>query len=97
MIEMFQALPSEPKVYVCLPVPAFPERWGIRDTVIAKEVIPAARQVAKETGAAIIDLYTPLVGKGEHFPDKIHPNKDGAEVIAETVADAIGVKAVSGS
>lgn len=89
MIAEFEALPSKPKIFICLPVPAFPERWGIRDTVITKEVLPATKEIAKATGATLIDLNTPLQGKAEHFPDKIHPNKNGATVIAKTVAKAL--------
>lgn len=91
MIAEFKALPSKPKIFICLPVPAFPERWGIRDSVIAKEVLPATKEIAKATGATLIDLNSPLQGKAEHFPDKIHPNKNGAKVIAETVAKALQV------
>ncbi len=89
MIAEFRTLPSKPKIYVCLPVPAFAVRWGISDTVINKDVLPATRNLAKATGATLIDLNVALQGKEEHFPDKIHPNQAGAEIIAQTVAGAI--------
>ena len=89
MIERFGALDTKPRIWVCLPVPAFPERWGIRDTVIKGEVIPIVRQVAEETGAQVIDLYTPLEGKPEMFPDKIHPNAAGAGVMAREIYRAL--------
>ncbi|MFT4546829.1 MAG: acyl-CoA thioesterase-1, partial [Verrucomicrobiales bacterium] len=69
--------------------PVFPERWGIRDSVIKDELIPIIRDVAKQEDCAIIDLYQALDGKKEFFPDKVHPNKDGATVIAKTVAAAL--------
>jgi lysophospholipase L1-like esterase len=56
MIAEFKALPSKPRIYVCLPVPAFPERWGIKDSVITEEIIPATRKIAEATGASLIDL-----------------------------------------
>jgi hypothetical protein len=36
--------------------------------------------------APVIDLYTPLLGYASLFPDGIHPNAQGAGIIAQTVA-----------
>ena len=80
-------------IWICKPVPAYPERWGIRDTVIKEEVLPLAAQVAKETGVQVIDLYAPLSGKPKLFPDKIHPNAAGAGMIAGEVCKALTGKA----
>ena len=85
MIARFSELSSKPRVYVCLPVPAYADRWGIRDSVIKGELIPILRRVAKDKGAGVIDLYAALSGKEEMFPDKIHPNADGAAVMAAEV------------
>jgi len=89
MVEVFAELPSKPKIFVCLPVPAFPERWGIGDSTIRDELIPILKKTADELGVEVIDLYKPLTGKSQHFPDKIHPNKDGAALIAKNVHAAI--------
>ena len=85
MIANFQNLDSAPEVFVCLPAPAFPGRWGIKDTVIKNELIPIIRTAAENRNCQLIDLYSALAGKKEFFPDKVHPNKDGAKLIAETV------------
>jgi len=95
MIDAFRSLPSKPQIYVCLPIPAFPARWGITDEVINRDVIPAVRGIAKATGAKLIDLNSPFKGKAELVPDKIHPNAAGATIIAESVAAAIGAKALA--
>jgi lysophospholipase L1-like esterase len=89
MVQEFQNLPSKPKVYLCHPVPAFPGNYGIRDEVIKNEVIPLIDQVAKETGAGVIDLYTALADHKELFPDKVHPNDAGATLLARGVQKAI--------
>ena len=89
MVQEFQNLPSKPKVYLCHPVPAFPGNFGIRDEVIKNEVIPAIDQVAKETGAAVIDLYTALADHKDLFPDKVHPNDAGATLMAQAVQKAL--------
>lgn len=85
----FAALPSKPKVYLCHPVPAYPGNWGIRDEVIKGEVVPLVDQVARETGATVIDLYSALADQPKLFPDKVHPSADGAKLIAQTVYAAL--------
>ena len=89
MVERFRSLDSEPRVYLCRPVPAFPARWGISDERIRKEVIPLIDRVGRQKKVPIIDLYTPLEGKKEFFPDKIHPNAEGAAVMAKLIADVL--------
>lgn len=90
MIDAFENLESEPTIYLCLPVPAFEVRWGIREKVIKDELIPATRALGKRRQLEIIDLYAALDGKGQHFPDKIHPNAAGAKIMAAKVAEALG-------
>ncbi|RAW00651.1 GDSL-type esterase/lipase family protein [Pseudochryseolinea flava] len=82
-------IPSKKKIYVCTPVPAFKSAWGISDKVIKEEIVPIIERVAKEEEVFLIDLYTPLLGKGEYFPDGIHPNAAGANLIADVVYQAI--------
>jgi len=92
LIAHFAALPSKPRIWLCCPVPAYPERWGIRDSVIREELIPLIRATADETGVSLIDLYEPLSGKPELFPDKIHPNAAGARLMAEAIHHALNGK-----
>jgi len=78
MIDQFADLPAEPRIWICNPVPAYPERWGISDERIKNEVIPLTGKVARKCDVPAIDLYEPLSGKPELFPDLIHPNAEGA-------------------
>ncbi len=92
MIKEFQALPSHPKVFACLPPPAFPGNWGITEAVIRNKVIPAIKQAAQMTGIELIDLHAPLLENKPWFPDTVHPNGEGAKRIAELVGAAIKAK-----
>lgn len=89
MIEVFAALPSRPRVVVCFPVPAYYPAFDISPDVIKNEIIPTLRKVAREKGAATVDLYSALSGRPELFPDGIHPNAAGAALIAKTLHAAI--------
>ena len=86
MIDHFQALPAKPKIFLCNPVPAFPERWGIEDTRIREGVIPIVKKVARENKLPTIDLYTPFIGRAKLVPDKIHPNAAGAALMTRIIA-----------
>ena len=85
----FRGLPSKPKVYLCLPVPVYQDRWGINEKTVTKGVIPVIQKVAKAEKLPVINLYKALSGKPKLFPDKIHPNAAGAEVMAKTIVALI--------
>jgi len=89
LIAEFRKANPAAKIYVCYPTPCFPGLWGIDDKTIHHEVIPLVRQVAHQSKAQIIDLYKPLSGKKELFPDTVHPNNDGAKLMAEIVYKAL--------
>jgi acyl-CoA thioesterase I len=90
LIEDFRKANEKVRVYVCLPVPVFGNgAFGITEKVVKEEVIPRAREVAKEANADVIDLYAALEGKAELVPDKVHPNAKGAAVMAGTVYQAL--------
>ena len=89
MIEAFRSLDSKPTVYVCYPAPVIGEQWGINDKTVREEVIPRIDKIAEQTKAPIIDLYAPLKDKPELLPDKVHPNAEGAKIIAQTINAAL--------
>ena len=89
MIRTFAELESRPRIWICYPVPAYPGRLGIRDSIINPEVLAKIDQIAAKTGSPIIDLYKALSGKPQLFPDKIHPNAAGAREMAETIYTAL--------
>ena len=85
----FRTANPDVKIFICLPVPAFGEAFGIREKVIKEEILPLVKIIAAEEKATLIDLHTALSDAGELFPDKIHPNAKGANKIAEAVFEAI--------
>ena len=100
LIASFRTLPAKPRVLVCLPMPAFKVMWGINDEVITKELSPILRQVVSETASELIDLHTPFADKQAWFADNVHPNAEGAALMAKIIGDAIasspGVAAFDG-
>jgi acyl-CoA thioesterase-1 len=96
MIDCFAKLPSKPHIWICEPVPAYGEQWGISETIIKNEVIPLISRIAHSKHVSVIDLYGPLSGKPELFPDQIHPNAEGAYDIAKEIYTVLTGKTWTG-
>ncbi len=89
MINAFKGLLSQPKIYLCYPSKAYLTGDGINDDIISKEIIPMIKKLAKKNDLSVIDLHTAMDGMPELFPDRIHPNEKGAQVMAKAVYQSI--------
>ena len=89
LIQSYKNLPSQPIVYICYPPPVYAVVAGITDTRIKNEIIPKIAQVASENDVRVIDIYSALSNKKVLFPDNVHPNKEGARQLAQTVYQTI--------
>ena len=103
LIHSFQELESKPVVWICYPAPVYPghDKIIFSNDVIQNELMPKIDEVAQQTGVSIIDLHTALSGDEQMFPDYVHPNAEGAKLIATTVskviAQSLSPKSGSGS
>jgi lysophospholipase L1-like esterase len=84
-IDEFQTLNSRPEIFICKPLPSFPHDGQINGKVIKNEIHPMIETIASSKEIEIIDLYTPFEDKRILLPDAVHPNKEGAGLIAEQV------------
>jgi len=91
MVRELRNLPSHPRIYLCKPVPAY-HNWSINDSTLVHGVIPAIEKLAKEEALPVIDLYAALSGKESLFPDKIHPNAEGAGIMAKVICKVLAGK-----
>lgn len=75
------------KVFVCKMTPIFSDhprfKSGTRDWFWqVQNLIP---QIAAVNKTSLIDFHTPLYSRPDLFPDALHPNEDGASILAATV------------
>ncbi len=92
LVSEYQKLPSKPRIFLCTP----PWAAGAEREANYKPVIETIGEIAKDMGCGMLDLYAPLAGKKPLFPDGLHPNTEGATVIAATVYKALTGKAWEG-
>ncbi len=85
----FQAISTKPKIFVVLPPPIFNNSLGPDSTILMEDVVPRIKEVASKLGLPTIDVYTPLVDHSTYFWDGVHPNSEGAKIIATQIYNAI--------
>lgn len=87
-IEEYRALGAV--VYVATPPRVFaPGMFMIPPEVIENAVAPLVKEIANEAGAPLIDVFEATQDSTALFPDTVHPNALGAELIAQTVNAAL--------
>ena len=95
LIDSFAQLSSNPEIWICKPVPVYSELGGITDIIVQNEVVPLIDEIAQQRDVQVIDLYTALSGVSDLFPDGVHPNAEGAGLIAEAIVQALtGIRAM---
>ena len=91
LITDFRTANSNAKIWICLMSPIFDRhprfQSGTRDwhEAIQKHI----QRIARANGTGLIDLHTPLYKRPDLFADALHPNAEGAAIIAQTVFAAI--------
>ncbi|MFV0591437.1 MAG: GDSL-type esterase/lipase family protein [Draconibacterium sp.] len=82
---------NNPQVYICKISPIFNAhprfKSGTRDWFW--QIQDAIEQVAKNSQTGLIDLHGPLYHHPDLFADALHPNEEGAGIIAQTVYENI--------
>ncbi|MGE5555912.1 MAG: GDSL-type esterase/lipase family protein [Methanocella sp.] len=89
LISKYQSLESNPQIYLALPPPVYENNINISNSALSDVIIPKIQQVASDLGLPVIDVYSPMLGHPEYFVDGVHPNYEGASVIAETIYQQI--------
>ena len=91
LIDSFRAVNPEARILICKMTPIFDRhsrfQSGTRDW--HAQIQQAIAQVAQGAGVQLIDLFTPLHCRPDLFPDALHPNPEGALILAKTVYGAL--------
>ncbi|MGL5317174.1 MAG: GDSL-type esterase/lipase family protein [Bacteroidales bacterium] len=91
LIDSFKVVNPKAKFFVCRMSPIFHShprfQSGTRDWYW--QIQRAIEQVAVNTQAGLIDLQEALYDKPHLMPDALHPNEEGAELLAKQVYGAL--------
>jgi len=73
-----------------LPTPVFSvDTMSITSVVVSEKIMPMVRNIAYATGCEVINLYNLLIDSPQLFPDKVHPSKVGATLIAQRMNELV--------
>lgn len=90
LINEIRVLKSDPQIFLVKPPPIFNNTFSLENKNMIEGIIPRIEQIANEQGLPIIDVYSALENHPEYFPDDgVHPNSEGATIIANVVYNAI--------
>jgi len=89
LVAHFSSLPTKPIVFVAYPLATGRNPCcNIRGEVVA-QLPPLIAKVAQEQQLSVVDLHTPTRDHPEYFPDGVHPNDAGHELMASLVKVAL--------
>lgn len=89
IVDYCESLPDDQQIYLVKPPPIYNNTLGLEDSNLEQGVIPMIEQVADDKDLPMIDVNSVMADHSEYFKDGVHPNDDGAEVIATTINDAL--------
>ena len=89
LIQEFQAVSTKPKIWLVKPPPVFANGTTPSAEYFREIVIPTIEQAANQTNVPIIDLYSALANSSNFFSDGVHPDSQGAILIANVVYKSI--------
>ena len=87
LIDSFRVANPKAKIWICLMTPIFHDhpRFDSGTRLWHGLIQQRIRQIAATDNVGLIDLYTPLHSHPDLFPDALHPNPEGALILAKTV------------
>ena len=88
IVDTYLKLEHKPRVYLMTPPRIFHKLdlkpLMLHNSTLKNKVIPIIKEVAEERDLTVIELH-PVLKSRKFYTDGIHPNKDGAKMLAETV------------
>jgi len=92
LISAFQQLESNPRIWVVEPPPIFSNSSDLSISYFNGVIVPKIQELANQTNLPIIDVYNAFGNHSDYFVDGVHPNSQGAALIASEVYKAVNQK-----
>ncbi len=85
LVEEFKALSSHPDIWLVKPPPVFRNGTTPSAEFLGTNIIPEIDWVAEQTQTQVIDVYSALSNCSQFFPDGVHPDPEGSQLIANEI------------
>ncbi len=82
-------LMEEQLIWIVKSPPIFAKDSSYNNTYLENTVLPHIDRLADQMNLPTVDLYSAFGDHSDYFMDGVHPDSDGATLIASNVYDAI--------
>jgi len=89
LVSAFEQLDGKQLIWVVKSPPIFANNSAYNNTYLENNVFPQIDQVAEQMNLPTVDMYSALDTHADFFMDGVHPDSNGASLIALNVYDAI--------
>jgi sialate O-acetylesterase len=89
LVSSFQQLEGKQLIWLVKSPPVFTDNPDYNETYLSGTLLSSIDEVAEEMSLPTVDVHSAFGNHSDYFMDGVHPDSRGAEVIAETVYDAI--------
>jgi acyl-CoA thioesterase I len=89
LISQFLLLPGDQKIVIVEPPPILENNLNLTETNLYSGIIPQIEKVANDLSLPTVNVHTALGNYTEYFGDGVHPNGEGANLIANQISSAI--------
>ncbi len=89
LVSSFENLTSNPQIFIVDSPPMFTDNPNYNSTYLADRIIPQIDSVANNLNLPTVDVYSAFGDHMDYFMDGVHPNPEGANLIASEVDNAI--------
>lgn len=94
LVRRYQQLPSRPRVILMTAIPGFTtDSTEIWDKAIVRDINPLIVEAGRKMNVEVLDMHVLFVGRSDLFPDGVHPNDEGAQMMACKMAEFLTGKA----
>jgi acyl-CoA thioesterase-1 len=89
LITSFQQLKSNPDVWIAKSPPIFNNSSALSPSYLTGTIFPKTEDLANTMNLPVIDLYSAFGNNSDYFKDGVHPNSQGASIIADQVYNSL--------
>jgi acyl-CoA thioesterase-1 len=89
LITDFEQLDGTQLIWIVKSPPIFSNNSSYNDTYLESTILPQIDEVAEQMSLPTVDMYSAFGNHSDYFMDGVHPDSEGASLIASNVYDSM--------